>query len=263
MAKEKDTIQHSQFGQDYIRDGKLVKIIRENVQAAKPWFPNKPEIYAGKKKRPKTTEERMLDEHRRRFPEIINISKITFSDFYTDADLTRRLPKWNPSLNPEPLFYKDKDGRLGMTLILLDDSTGTDRDEMTIWRHSLGEFMEILYALTIINGKILDKRYHEYKFATADGIQNLFTRYVDILRTCGEDSYLNTVKQRLAFTAGMIKAVCQESVWKCFDMLIYIDDICEQCMTGVVEELIGVPGKRRTNDPEIPNDNDDNTTPEK
>lgn len=255
MTKRKD-IQHSEFGQDYLKDGKLVTIIRENVKPSKPWYPNSEPIYAGKKKRQPTQEEIMLAEHRKRFPEIINIDKLTFSDFYTDADLTRRLPKWNPTLNPEALFYKNKSGRLGMMLILFDDTVGTDREEMIIWRDSLGEFMEILFALSIINGKILDKRYHEYKFATADGIQAFFTRYMEILKTAGEESYLNTVKQRLAFTAGIIKASCQESVYKCFDMLIAIDEISDSCMSGVVDELFGVPGHRRPyDDNNNPNDN--------
>lgn len=246
MAKKKSNILESAFGQKYTQARKIVTLIRENVPPAVPWYPGGKTVYAGKKKRPQTKEEQFVVEHRKRFPEIINVNRISFSDFYTDADLTARLPKWNPAMNPEPIFHRNKDGRLGMTLIFLDDTTGIDREEIMIWRDSAGEIMEILYALTIINGKILDKRYHEYKFATPDGVQNLFMRYMELLRDAGEESYLNIVKQRLAFTAGMIKAVCQESVWKCFDMLIAVDDICDDCMQGVVNELIGIPGGKRT-----------------
>ena len=248
MTIRKKDIQQSASGQQFVRNGKVVTLIREHMSPARPWFPSHKAVYAGKEKRPLTLEEKAVEEHRRRFPEIINIQKLSFSDFYTDPDLTRRLPKWNPTLYQEPLFHRDRDGRLGMTLIFLDDNTGTDREEMMIWRDSLGEHMEILYALTIINGKIMDKRFHEYKFATGDGIQNIFSRYMELLRAAGDDSYLNIVKQRLAFTAGVIKSVCCESVWRCDDMLSVVDEITDECMRGVVSELIGVPGRHHKND---------------
>jgi hypothetical protein len=158
-----------------------------------------------------------------------NIATLTLADYY-DRNLNRVFAEFNPGkFEDDVLFFegtgKEK-GLIGTNFVVFNQTTNST-DTLHVFRETVGDLMEMIYAVAHIGTDFKDKKGDVYKFGTVYGVNEVFLHFMELMDSC-ED--MEPLRRILYYTAGAIKGVCscmaRNSGW----MLEIIDEVSLKIM---------------------------------